>query len=74
VCYNVIYNEFPTSLLDEKEMIEKAGFSLALIEFVDEDKERIIDVLDCYLQSFVHESKCNVDYNYTKGHFKRGVE
>ncbi|MBQ9391265.1 MAG: U32 family peptidase [Lachnospiraceae bacterium] len=77
VCYNVIYNDLPTCLLEETELIDKAGFKLYRIDFTFEDKNETIDILRRFYSNFINN---NIDYDlrseskYTKGHFKRGVE
>ena len=37
VCYNVIYNDLPTCLLDEAELINKTGFKMYKIDFTFEN-------------------------------------
>ena len=77
VCYNVIYNDLPSCLLEETELIDKAGFKLYRIDFTFEDKNETIDILRMFYSNFINN---NIDYDlrseskYTKGHFKRGVE
>ena len=77
MCYNVIYNDLPTCLLDEVELINKAGFKKYKMDFTLENKNETINILKRFYGSFIDD---NIDYyigsesNYTKGHFKRGVE
>lgn len=73
VCYNVIYNENVTYLLDERKKLSDIGFNHFVMNFVDEDKDLISSVINDYYDSF-GDNMINIKYKYTKGHFKRGVE
>lgn len=74
VCYNVIYNENVTYLLDEGDIIRDLGFKHYIINFVNEDTTRVIDIINQYNDCFMNNKTRNIDFKYTKGHFKRGVE
>lgn len=76
VCYNVIYNDLPTCLFDETELIDKAGFEMFKIDFVYENKNETINILNGFYKIFIDNKDYDIinDLKYTKGHFKRGVE
>lgn len=66
VCENTIYNSIPLSLHDETERIE-ADF--LRISFTIEDEIQMIQVLDLFMKK-----RKDALYEYTKGHFKKGIE
>lgn len=65
-CENMIYNSVPVSLHDEKKKIKADYFRLA---FTIEDDEQMSNVLNIFIKG-----KGRVSYEYTKGHFKKGIE
>lgn len=74
-CYNVIYNSVPTGLLREAEQIKAASVSAVRMNFTIEGKAETGRLLDLFLDVY----KKNKDVpgqvpEFTKGHFKRGVE
>ena len=70
-CYNIIYNSVPLSLLNSLDDIYKIPFNSFRVNFTIESSDETKRILDCIK---------NIDYNYlynteyTKGHFKRGVD
>lgn len=74
-CYNVIYNSIPTGFLQEEEKIKKLGIKNLRISLTTERKQESKELLELFLG--VYKNKKNVPKNvleFTKGHFKRGVE
>lgn len=74
-CYNVIYNSVPTGLLKEAEQIKALSVSAFRMNFTIEGKAETGRLLDLFLDVY----KKNKDVpdqvpEFTKGHFKRGVE
>lgn len=62
-CYNVIYNSKPLVLYDIIKDKTASGLSAIRYNFVTESGRQVQDILDG-----------NVVRDYTRGHFKRGVE
>ena len=79
-CYNVIYNSVPTGLLEEAPQILGEGFASLRLNFTDETKEEVKNLLDIFIGTYRQENKNVKKKNpkempeFTKGHFKRGVE
>ena len=67
-CYNVIYNSQPVYLLDQWEELRRLGVGAFRISFTTEKKEETEQIL----QAFLERKKPEKDF--TRGHFKRGVE
>ena len=65
-CYNVIYNNVPTWLLDEKEVY--AGCSVRL-SFTIESELEMKNILANYFSG-----NAEVSGKFTRGHYKRGAE
>lgn len=75
-CYNIIYNSKPISLLKYKEDISKLKPRNIRLDFTIESKREMEEVLDTYIDVFCN-NKTDKERNlidYTKGHFKKGVE
>ena len=73
ICYNTICNSVPLSLHKYYETIVSAGIKRLQIRFTDEsskDTERIYRIFDACRNGNTNPS---VFYDYTNGHFKKGV-
>lgn len=79
-CYNVIYNSVPAGLLEESGQIQREGFSAVRMNFTSESKEDVEKLLCIFAEAYGTENnnmkKKNLNKmpEFTKGHFKRGVE
>ncbi len=79
-CYNVIYNSVPTGLLEEAQQILGEGFETLRLNFTIETKEEVKNLLDIFIRTYkvenkdVKKKKPKEKPEFTKGHFKRGVE
>lgn len=67
-CYNVIYNSQPVWLLDQMEELKKLSAGAYRIMFTTEDRREVRSVLE----GLNRQQK--PDKDFTRGHFKRGVE
>ncbi len=67
-CYNVIYNSQPLYLLDQTEQLERIGAGAYRIMFTTESREETGQVLEQWAEHRKPEA------DFTRGHFKRGVE
>lgn len=77
-CYNTIYNSSPLSLLSDRSLIEKLGPSVLRLSFTTEQPERIREVWKAFSGEFLSERKKTeapeLPGEFTRGHFRRGVE
>ena len=67
-CYNVIYNSQPLYLLDQMEELSKLGAGAYRIMFTTEKAKETEQVLSGWLGAARPQTE------FTRGHFKRGVE
>lgn len=74
-CYNMIYNPVPLSLLGQAGAVKRLGPSVLRLQFTIETAEQIGAVIDAYAAEFLHDRPGKVPLtDFTRGHFKRGVE
>lgn len=73
-CYNTIYNESPLSLLGMADEVDRFAPSSLRLNFTIEDRMETEKVLTAYYEEFVEGRKAAPLANFTRGHFKRGVE
>lgn len=69
-CRSHIYNPVPINLIDKIEELKGFGADSFRLDFIDEDYEKVISVLSVLKNKGLLDS--TVDY--TRGHYKRGVE
>lgn len=67
-CRSHILNSVPLNLLDEIDDLRSFGIETFRVDFKDEDRHTVFDVLDM----LAHGKK--LDKKYTNGHYRRGVE
>jgi putative protease len=74
-CFNVIYNSSPLYLLDCRKDWESYGLTAIRLTFTTETKEEMRQILDAGWAAVFQGEKvaCPVP-DYTRGHFRRGVE
>lgn len=69
-CRSYIYNSVPINLLPDMEELNKLKTSSYRLDFIDENYEEVIRILTALC-----EGRWTEEYkNYTRGHYKRGVE
>lgn len=74
-CYNTIYNPAPLSLLGSEKLVRRLGAERLRLQFTVEGTEQTEKVLDAFIGSFVYNRDVDVPFrDFTRGHFKRGVE
>lgn len=74
-CYNVIYNEVPLSLIGEWKEIRSLSPSVVRLCFTTEKKEEILQVTKEFAAEIFHDGWMGEkEREFTRGHFKRGVE
>lgn len=74
-CYNVIYNEVPLSLLEEWEEVRELSPQTVRLCFTTECREEIRKVTQRFVKRIFYSETSEVrNLEFTRGHFKRGVE
>lgn len=74
-CYNTIYNPSPVSLLGSEDVIRRLNPGRISVRFTVEDRNRTEKVLDVFVRAFLHGETAQPPFkDFTRGHFKRGVE
>ena len=73
-CYNVIYNTLPLYLGMQKEEIRRLAPGMLRIQFSIETGEQAGKILDLVTEAFLGGGSPSApDFEYTQGHFRRGV-
>lgn len=73
-CYNTIYNESPMSLLGLSKEVERFAPDSLRLNFTIEDRETTERVLTAFYEEYMKGRMGSAPENFTRGHFKRGVE
>ena len=74
-CYNTIYNPAPLSLLGSEKLVRRLMAERLRLQFTVEGTEQTEKVLDAFIGSFVYGRDVEAPFrDFTRGHFKRGVE
>ena len=73
-CCNTIYNSSPLSLLKDKKQIDRLQPEVLRLAFTLESAAQTGEVLDAYVKTFLHQEPVELEGEFTRGHFKRGVE
>lgn len=73
-CYNIIFNNVPVSLLENKNKLKKINTSNYRINFTTEDYETTKYILEKYVKVFYYNEYSDEIKEFTRGHFNRGVE
>lgn len=73
-CYNTIYNTAPISLLGLEDQIEALAPSAVRLQFTVETPEATKLILDRYMDGLLQRKTGKPLNDFTRGHFKRGVE
>lgn len=82
-CYNIIYNPSPLSLIDQKDRIMEISPKAVRLQFTGESQEEICQVTKAWAAALYGtetedsqhaEKSAHVSGDFTRGHFKRGVE
>lgn len=74
-CYNIIYNSQPLSLLLHSKEVKSLSPKGIRLNFTFETEEEVMKILKAYTQVYRYEQDSPVEIkDYTKGHFKRGIQ
>ncbi len=74
-CYNRIYNCKPLSLLTKKEEVQKIGAGTIRLDFTIENIQEAIEITEKFISVYRKNSVSEEELeDFTRGHFKRGIE
>ena len=73
-CCNTIYNSSPLSLLKDKKQIDRLQPEVLRLAFTSESAAQTGEVLDAYVKTFLYQEPVELEGEFTRGHFKRGIE
>lgn len=73
-CYNTIYNSSPLSLLKDRKLIDRLSPGSLRLNFTTEGREEIRTVLGAFSGCFLEGRETELQGDFTRGHFKRGIE
>lgn len=74
-CYNIIYNTAPVVLIDQKREIERLSPAALRLAFTLEDEQRTRQMLALYQEVFLNKAEIGeLPFEFTRGHFKRGIK
>lgn len=74
-CYNTIYNISPLSLLGQERLVGDLEPGVIRLQFSMETPKEALEITKAYAASFLHGKTVDMPVSeYTRGHFKRGVE
>lgn len=73
-CYNVIYNSQPLSLLNFRSQVASLNPGSLRLTFTLENASQTRKVLECFEKNYIENVPVEDFADFTRGHFKRGVE
>ena len=72
-CYNIIYNSLPYGLCGEADKVRNLGVSCVRLSFTIESAREAGKILKDFTVAY-SGGRISGNYEFTKGHFKRGAE
>lgn len=74
-CYNTIYNGSPLSLLGNERSVQKLKPTVLRLNFTTEGERETASIITAFRESFLEGKEIRAPFrDFTRGHFKRGVE
>ena len=73
-CYNIIYNSVPSVLLKEAMTVKALGMNSLRLAFTIEDYQTTKETAQAYISRYVYDRPVDFEGDYTRGHFRRGIE
>ena len=74
-CYNIFYNSAPLSLLGDRELIKRLNPSGIRLQFSTESPGEVQEIAAAFADVWMYGKSAELPVKeYTRGHFKRGVE
>lgn len=74
-CYNIIYNTAPVVLTDQKVEIIELNPKAIRLHFTTENRQAMRKIIELYDEVFHKDvQRTEPDFEFTRGHFKRGIK
>ena len=73
-CYNVIFNSQPLSLLNMRNQVASLAPAFLRLSFTVENGFQTKKVLESFEKNYIKNVPVDEFTDFTRGHFKRGVE
>lgn len=74
-CYNIIYNTAPVVLTDQKMEIIELNPKAIRLQFTTENRKVMKNIIDMYDEVFYKDGQpLEPSFEFTRGHFKRGIK
>lgn len=74
-CYNIIYNTAPVVLTDQKMEIIELNPKAIRLHFTTENRQSMRKIMELYKEVFYKGKQAiEPDFEFTRGHFKRGIK
>ena len=73
-CCNIIYNTAPLSLLGQERRAGGLNPAALRLQFTWEEPEEAVKITQSFAESFLRGKEASLPGEFTRGHFKRGVE
>ena len=74
-CYNIIYNTAPVVLTDQKVEIIELNPKAIRLHFTTENRQSMRRIMALYNEVFCKDGQAiEPDFEFTRGHFKRGIK
>lgn len=73
-CYNVIYNSQPLSLLNQRDQVESLAPGSLRLFFTVETGAETKEIMEGFKKNYIDKLSVEELQDFTRGHFKRGVE
>ena len=73
-CYNVIYNSQPLSLLNMRSQVAAINPGSVRLNFTLENASQTRKILESFEENYCNHVVVDEFFEFTRGHFKRGVE
>ena len=74
LCYNVIWNSVPLSLLSEWKTVRSLGFGAVRLMFTTETGTETAGIIRDFTDAYRNGRAVSDGRDHTRGHFRRGVE
>lgn len=73
-CCNIIYNSSPLSLLGNMKTVKRLKPASVRLQFTIENISEIDNIITAFEESLINDNDADLLKDFTRGHFRRGVE
>ncbi len=73
-CYNIVYNSVPLSLHKDIDRVMDLNLHSLRLNFTTEEPEEVKRIADYFIKLVNTGEEGKFGFNYTRGHFRKGVE